>query len=92
MQQNRDEMENAFRRGWQQGANEAQRIILQLVEMGYDRRKINQLMAIYDDHFVSVWRSSGDLEKKEPFPAFNVEHIEAIAATHRGYDWLLHEG
>jgi hypothetical protein len=25
------------------------------------------------------------------FPPFNIEQIEAIAATHRGYDWLLHD-
>ncbi len=83
--------ESAYRRGWQQGSIEAERIILQLVELGYARRKIRQLMAIYHDHFVSEWRNNGNLEKKEPFPPFNIEQIEEIAATHRGYDWLLNE-
>lgn len=87
----RVENEAAYRRGWQQGATETTLIILQLVELGYDRRKIKQLMAIYEDHFISEWRNNGDLEKREPFPSFNVQHIEEIAATHRGYDWLLDE-
>lgn len=83
--------ERAYRRGWQQGSTETERIILQLVELGYARRKIRQLMAIYHDHFVSEWRTNGDVEKKEPFPPFDIEQIEEIAATHRGYDWLLNE-
>ena len=87
----RVENEAAYRRGWQQGATETTLIILQLVELGYDRRKIKQLMAIYEDHFVSEWRNNGDLEKRESFPSFNVQQIEEIAATHRGYDWLLDE-
>jgi hypothetical protein len=87
----RGAQESVYRRGWQQGATEATRIVLQLVEMGYDRRKINQLLAIYQDHCVSPWRYDGDLEKKEPFPEFNVEQLEQIAATHHGYDWLLNE-
>ena len=70
---------------------EATLILLQLVELGYDRRKIKQLLAIYEDHFVSAWRNTGDLEKREPFPPFNVQQIEEIAATHRGYDWLLND-
>jgi hypothetical protein len=48
-------------------------------------------MAIYHDHCVSEWRNNGDLEKRESFPPFNIEQIEAIAATHRGYDWLLND-
>jgi len=84
----RVECEAAYRRGWQQGATEATEIILRLVELGYDRRKIKQLMAIYEDHFVSEWRNTGDLEKREPFPLFNIERLEEIAAAHRGYDWL----
>jgi hypothetical protein len=87
----RVEDEITYRRGWQQGANEAERIILQLVELGYDRRKIKQLMAIYNDHFVSAWRNDGNLEKKEPFPSFNIRQIEDIADTHHGYDWLLND-
>jgi hypothetical protein len=87
----RQENEAAYRRGWQQGMSEATLLLLQLVELGYDRRKIKQLMAIYEDHFISEWRNNGDLEKREPFPAFNIEQIEEIAATHRGYDWLLNE-
>lgn len=87
----RVENEAAYRRGWQQGLTEATLILLQLVELGYDRRKIKQLLAIYEDHFVSVWRNADDLEKREPFPPFNVQHIEEIAATHRGYDWRLNE-
>lgn len=78
--------EAAYRRGWQQGATEVTLIILQLVELGYDRRKIKQLLAIYQDHFISEWRDNGDLEKREPFPPFNIQRIEEIAATHRGYD------
>lgn len=82
------EAEAAYRRGWQQGFTEAERLILQLVELGYDRRKINQLLAIYNDHFISQWRT-GDLEQKEPYPSFAIAQIEAIAATHHGYDWIL---
>jgi hypothetical protein len=85
------ERESSYRRGWQQGLNEAERIILQLIELGYDRRKIRQMLAIYNDHFVSEWRNNGDLEKREPSPPFNIERIEDSAASHRGYDWLLSE-
>ncbi len=87
----RAEHEAAYRRGWQQGFTEAADILLRLMQLGYDRRKIRQLLAIYDDHFVSAWRSAGDLERREPFPPFSIERLEAIAATHRGYDWLLNE-
>ena len=83
------ENEAAYRRGWQQGATETTLIILQLVELGYDRRKIKQLLAIYQDHFISEWRNNGDLEKREAFPPFDIERIEEIATSHRGYDWLL---
>jgi|SRR6266700_258742 hypothetical protein len=88
-QSDKSKNEAAYRRGWQQGATETTLIILQLVELGYDRRKIKQLLAIYQDHFVSEWRNTGDLEKREPFPSFNIQRIEEIAASHRGYDWLL---
>ncbi len=85
----KSENEAAYRRGWQQGATETTLIILRLVEFGYNRRKINQLLAIYQDHFISEWRNTGDLEKREPFPSFDIQRIEEIAASHRGYDWLL---
>jgi hypothetical protein len=88
MSEAHQESEAAYRRGWQQGATEATLIILQLVELGYNRRKIKQLLAIYQDHFISEWRN-GNLEKREAFPSFDIERIEEIAATHRGYDWLL---
>ena len=88
-QSDKSKNEAAYRRGWQHGATETTLIILQLVELGYDRRKIKQLLAIYQDHFVSEWRNTGDLEKREPFPSFNIQRIEEIAASHRGYDWLL---
>ena len=80
-----------YRRGWQQGFAEANEIILRLVKEGIAPGKINQLVAIYQDHKVSAWRQSGDLSKLEPFPAFNITELEEIAATHRGYDWLLTE-
>ncbi len=85
------EREASYRRGWQQGFTEATEIVLRLVELGYERRKIRQLLAIYDDHFLSEWRTAGDLERREPFSLFDVERLEAIAATQRGYDWLLTE-
>lgn len=93
MQQEEDliEKEAAYRRGWGHGCTEATEVIVRLLELGYDRHKIRQYMAIYDDHFVSEWRQNGDLEKREPFPAFNVQQIEEIATTHRGYDWLLRD-
>ena len=84
----RAEQETAYRRGWQQGFTEATDTLLRLMELGYDRRKIRQLVAIYEDHFVSEWRNNGDLEQREPFPPFNIERLEEIAAAHRGYDWL----
>ena len=87
----RSESESAYRRGFMHGAAEVSRIILELVEMGYERRKIKQFLAIYEDHYLNEWRNNGDLEKKEPFPDFNIQEIEEIAVNHRGYDWLLHE-
>jgi hypothetical protein len=87
----RIDTETAYRRGWQQGAMEATAILLQLLAWGYDRRTIRQYMAIYEDHVVSSWRNSGDLEEKEPCPPFNIKQIEQVAKTHRGYDWLLHD-
>jgi hypothetical protein len=89
MSEEHQECEAAYQRGWQQGATEVTLIILQLVELGYKRRKIKQLLAIYQDHFISEWRNNGDLEKREAFPSFDIQRIEEIAATHRGYDWLL---
>jgi hypothetical protein len=59
--------EAAYRRGWKPGFNEAERIILQLGELGYSHRKIRQLLAVYNDHCVSEWRNHGDLENREPF-------------------------
>jgi hypothetical protein len=47
----RAEQETSYRRGWQQGFSEASEIVLRLVELGYERRKIRQLLAIYDDFF-----------------------------------------
>ena len=69
------ENEAAYRRGWQQGATETTLIILRLVELGYDRRKIKQLLAIYQDHFISEWRNNGDLEEREAFPPFDIQRI-----------------
>src|SRR6266480_1901849 len=88
-QSDKSEIEATYRRGWQHGATETTLIILRLVEFGYNRRKINQLLAIYQHHFISEWRNNGDLEKREPFPTFDIQRIEEIAASHRGYDWLL---
>ncbi len=87
----RAEREASYRRGWQQGFTEATEIVLRLVELGYERRKIRQLLAIYDDHVLSPWRATGDLERREPFPLFDLERLEELAATQRGYDWLLKE-
>src|SRR5579871_239131 len=83
--------EAAYRRGWQHGSVEATLLVLQLMELGYERRKIRQLLAMYNDLCVSAWRTEGDLEQMEPFPAFDIERLEAIAATRPGYAWLLHE-
>src|SRR6266700_3499911 len=88
-QSDKSKNEVAYRHGWQHSATETTLIILRLVEFGYNRRKINQLLAIYQDHFISEWRNNGNLEKKEPFPSFDIQRIEEIAASHRGYDWLL---
>lgn len=83
------EQEAAYRRGWQQGFNEAERIILDMLSAGYERGKIRQLLAISNDHYGSQWREEGDLTQREPYPDCDIEHLEAIAATHHGYDWLL---
>ncbi|HLG78892.1 MAG TPA: hypothetical protein VKX46_20950 [Ktedonobacteraceae bacterium] len=77
--------EQAYRRGWQQGMAEATIIIFQLLKQGYPREKLEQLFDIYQDEYVSVWRHDGDLTQMEPFPAFDIEQLEAFLATHPGY-------
>ena len=67
----------------------ATQLLPQLMELGHDRRKIRQLLAIYSDLFVRAWRVEGNLEQMEPFPTFDIERLEAIAATRPGYAWLL---
>ncbi|HLI91090.1 MAG TPA: hypothetical protein VKV37_20540 [Ktedonobacteraceae bacterium] len=83
------EQEAAYRRGWQQGFNEAERIILDMLSAGYERGKIRQLLAISNDQYVSQWREEGDLTQRELYSDCDIEQLEAIAATHHGYDWLL---
>jgi hypothetical protein len=81
--------EIAYRRGWQQGYNEAVRVLLHLLQQGYDRRIINQLIAIYNDHVVAPWRGDG-LQKATPPPDFNLQDLQEIAKR-GGYDWMLIE-
>jgi hypothetical protein len=62
---------------------------LHLVERGYHRREINLLFAMYNDYVLSPWRAE-HLESKQSVPAFDMEHLLAIAQ--RGdYDWMLKE-
>jgi hypothetical protein len=44
---------------------------------------------MYNDHVLSPWRAE-HLESKQPVPAFDVEHLLAIAQR-GGYDWMLKE-
>ncbi|MDQ2907470.1 MAG: hypothetical protein M3Y81_28510 [Chloroflexota bacterium] len=96
MQQNeseRDEQEArgreaAFRRGFTQGIEEAALLMLQLQELGYKPREIKRLIAVYDDHFLAVWRA-GDLDTREAPPPFDITHCQAILAGTRGYDWIV---
>jgi len=64
-QQERETREGAYRRGWMQGTDEASRLVLQLVELGYKSTEIKRLLAVYDDHFLAPWRQTDDLSKRE---------------------------
>jgi len=91
MQQSEQEArtrEAAYRRGYVHGIEEAARLVLQLTELGYKPTEIKRLLAVYDDHFIAVWRSAGDLDKREDPPAFNIEECQAILAGTTGYNWI----
>jgi hypothetical protein len=81
--------EAAYRRGWVQGTDEASRLVLQLVELGYRSTEIKRLLAVYDDHFLAAWRDEGDLDKREAPPDFNIEECQAILARTSGYNWII---
>ncbi len=93
-EQERDEQEArnreaAYRRGYSQATDETARLVLQLIELGYKATEIRRLFAVYDDHFIAVWRSTGDLNTREAPPDFNIEECLAILAGTRGYDWIV---
>ena len=81
--------EAAYRRGWTQSFEEASRLVLQLVELGYKPTIIKRLLAVYDDHFLSGWRHDGDLSKREAPPPFDVIKCQAILEQTTGYDWII---
>lgn len=86
-QEARRDREAAYRQGYAQATDETGRLVLQLVEMGHNVREIRRLLAVYDDHFIAPWRS-GDLDKREAAPAFDVEKCQAILRQTKGYDWI----
>jgi hypothetical protein len=93
-QSERDEQEArsreaAYRRGFTQGVEEAALLVLQLQELGYKPTEIKRLLAVYDDHFLAVWRQAGDLDNREPAPAFDINRCQAILAGTTGYDWIV---
>lgn len=87
-QEEREAKEAAYRRGWTQSFDEAGRLILQLVELGYNSTSIKRLLAVYDDHFLTLWRS-GDLSKREAAPPFDVVTCQTILSRTSGYDWIV---
>ncbi len=88
-QQEREAREGAYRRGWTQSFEEASRIIFQLIELGYKPTEIKRLLAVYDDHFLAPWRQSGDLDKREAAPPFDVVKCQTILRQTSGYDWIV---
>lgn len=95
MQQNerdqaeREAREAAYRRGWTQATEETARLVLQLIELGYKPTEIKRLLAVYDDHFLAVWRHAGNLDKREAPPPFNIEQCQEILKGTTGYDWIV---
>jgi len=81
--------EAAYRRGFTQGIEEAARLVLLLQELGYPAREMKRLLAVYDDHFLAAWRQAGDLDKREPAPAFDINQCQAILSRTTGYDWIV---
>jgi len=81
--------EAAYRRGFTHGMEEAARLVLQLQELGYKPTEIKRLLAVYDDHFISLWRHAGDLDKREAPPPFDINRCQAILAGTTGYDWII---
>ncbi len=81
--------EVAYRQGFAQGIEEATRLVLQLQELGYALTQIKRLLAVYDDHFISVWRQSANLDKREAPPPFDVNRCQAILAGTTGYNWIV---
>jgi len=88
-QQEREATENAYRRGWTQGIEEASRLVLQLGELGYKPTEIKRFLAVYDDHFLAPWRHDGDLSKRTAPPPFNINECQAILEQTTGYDWIV---
>lgn len=88
-EQEREAREGAYRRGWTQGIDEASRLVLQLVELGYKSTEIKRLLAVYDDHFLAPWRQSGNLSKREAPPPFDINQCQAILKQTTGYDWIV---
>lgn len=81
--------EAAYRRGFVHGIEEATRLVMQLVELGYKATEIKRLLAVYDDHFVAPWRNNGDLTKREAPPPFDIDACQEILEGTTGYDWIV---
>ena len=88
-EQDTNAREAAYRRGWTQSFDEASRLILQLVELGYKPTEIKRLLAVYDDHFLASWRQSSDLDKREAAPPFDINKCQAILSQTTGYNWII---
>ena len=88
-EQDTNAREAAYRHGWTQSFEEASRLVLQLIELGYKPTIIKRLLAVYDDHFLAVWRNDSDLSTREAPPAFDINKCQAILSQTTGYDWIV---
>jgi DNA-binding transcriptional MerR regulator len=81
------EREAAYRRGYSHAADETASLVLRLIEAGYEPQDIRQLLAVYDDHCIAPWKA-GDLDNREPAPAFDLEQCLRILNSTTGYNWI----
>ena len=88
-EQDTNAREAAYRHGWTQSFEGASRLVLQLIELGYKPTIIKRLLAVYDDHFLAVWRNDSDLSTREAPPAFDINKCQAILSQTTGYDWIV---
>ena len=88
-EQDTNAREAAYRHGWTQSFEEASRLVLQLIELGYKPTIIKRLLAVYDDHFLAPWRQSSDLDKRDAASPFDIVKCQTILSQTTGYDWIV---